>query len=260
MTSVPAPQPQANAYFASEWLQPPQHLSTEAGAHRVVWSLHYPRPHAVGYGYDIAAILGDETPIKPEGPWVLPGDYTVVLKVDGKEQRAPLHVSEDPRVPASPDDLKAQLAFSLDLDKAMERAWKGAGEMQAAHEQLDAIAHKLGNHPNDEALKKRVDELLARTAPGGRRRGGDGLVALSASFAGLESQQESADAAPTQPDRDGYADAAAKLDKAEGDWASTRKALDALAPDLKKAGFKPIVYPPMDRMHVDAPEGGQDMP
>ena len=262
MTSVPAPQPHAEQYFAKEWIQPPQHLSTEAGAHRAVWSLHYPRPHAVGYGFDIAAILGDETPISPAGPFVLPGDYTVVLKVDGKEQRAPLHVSEDPRVPASADDLKAELAFSLDLDKAMERAWKGAGEMQAAHEQLDAIAHKLGDHPKDAALKKRVDDLLVRTATGGggRRRGGDGLVALSASFAGLESQMESADAAPTQPDRDGYADAYGKLEKAEGDWAETRKALDALGADLKKAGFKPITYPTMDRMHVDAPEGGQDMP
>jgi hypothetical protein len=258
MTSTPAPQPPAQQYFASEWTQPPQHLSTEAGAHRAVWSLHYPRPHAAGYGYDIAAILGDETPIKPEGPFVLPGDYTVVLKVDGKEQRQRLHVTEDPRVPASFDDLKAELAFSLDLDKAMERAWKGAGEMQAAHEQLDAISHKLG--ARDAALKKRVDDLFTRTAAGGRRRGGDGLVALSASFAGLESQMESADAAPTQPDRDGYAESLAKLARAEADWASTRKALDELAPALKKAGFKPITYPAMDRMHVDAPEGGEDMP
>ena len=108
-----------------------------------------------------------------------------------------------------------------------------------------------------------MDELLTRTTSGGggrRRGGGGGFTALSGSFAGLESQMESADAAPTQPDRDGYADASGKLDKAESDWASTRKALDALAPDLKKAGFKSIVYPPMDRMHVDAREGGEDMP
>ena len=259
LTSVPAQQPPAEAYFAAEWTQPLQHLSTEAGAHRAVWSLHYPRPHAAGYGYDIAAILGDETPITPEGPWVTPGDYTVVLKVDGKAQRAPLHVTEDPRVPATADDLKAQLAFSLDLDRAMERAWKGAGEMQAAHEQLDAIAHS--DRLKDAALKSRIDALLARTAAsGGRRRGGDSLVGLSGAFATLESQQESADAAPTQPARDGYAESLAKLDKAEHDWAATRKDLDALAPDLKKAGFKPITYPPMDRMHVDAPEGGEDMP
>ncbi len=261
MTSVPAPQPQAEQYFTNEWIQPPKHLSTEAGAHRVVWSLHYPRPHTPGYGYSIAAIAGDETPMLPEGPWVLPGDYTVVLKVDGKEQRAPLHVTEDPRVPATADDLKAELALSLDLDKAMERAWKGAGETQAAHEQLDAISKKLG--AKDAALKARVDDLLARTTAGGgrgRRRGGDGFVALSGAFATIEAGLESADAAPTQPDRDGYAETLAKLEKADADWAATRKALDALAPDLKKAGFKPITYPPMDRMHVDAPEGGQDMP
>ena len=85
-------------------------------------------------------------------------------------------------------------------------------------------------------------------------------MALSATFGGLESQMESADAAPTQPDRDGNADAYGKLEKAEADWAATRKDLDALGADLKKAGFKPITYPTMDRMHVDAPEGGQDMP
>ena len=48
MTSVPAPQPQAEEYFAKEWTQPPQHLSTEAGAHRAVWSLVHSsaQPHA----------------------------------------------------------------------------------------------------------------------------------------------------------------------------------------------------------------------
>jgi photosystem II stability/assembly factor-like uncharacterized protein len=264
LSSTPEPRPEAEQYFAKEWTQPQAVLSRDAGAHRAVWSLHYPRPRAVGFGYSIAGIIGDDTPILPEGPFALPGDYTVVLKVDGKTERAPLKILADPRVTASADDLKASLAFSMQLDAAMEKAWRGAGEMGAAHTQLIEISKQLADRPKDAALKARVDDLVTRTQPGGRggrRGGGEGFVSLSGNFAGLEAAQESADAAPTGGQREGFADASAKLDAAWTAWTTLRDHdLAALSADLKKAGLKPVTYPALAQMTVEPAQGGQDLP
>ena len=65
-------------------------LSASAGAHRFVWDLRYPRPQAINYGYSIATTWDSDTPVTPEGPLVLPGNYQLVLQVDGKAYRAPL--------------------------------------------------------------------------------------------------------------------------------------------------------------------------
>jgi photosystem II stability/assembly factor-like uncharacterized protein len=262
LSSEPGPKLPANRYFAKAWVKPEPVLSREAGAHRAVWSLHYPRPHAMGYGYDIAASVTDGTPILPEGPFALPGDYTVVLKVDGKEQRQSLHVVEDPRVTASADDLRAQLAFSLDVGKAMERAWKGAAEMTAAHDQLVAADKALAGRPKDAELRARVETLMGRTMPGagGRRRGGEGFGGLSGNLTVLESGLESADAAPTAPDREGLADVQGRLDAAWAKWTDLRDHdLAQLSADLKKAGLKPLTYAALDRVRLEAPDYGEDI-
>jgi hypothetical protein len=36
----------AERYFTASWIKEPARLSAEAGAHRIVWDLRYPRPRA----------------------------------------------------------------------------------------------------------------------------------------------------------------------------------------------------------------------
>ncbi|HVQ28458.1 MAG TPA: glycoside hydrolase, partial [Vicinamibacteria bacterium] len=62
------------------WIRPPQALSAQPGMHRFIWDLHHPAPAVPedSRQYPIAAVVG-ETPTAPQGPWVLPGTYTVRL-------------------------------------------------------------------------------------------------------------------------------------------------------------------------------------
>ena len=95
----------AHRYFEKGWLAKTKHLYSTAGMHRFVWNLRYPRPSALQYRYSIAAIWTDGTPVVPEGPLVLPGRYTVSLRVNGKTYSRPLIIKLDPRVHVSEDDL-----------------------------------------------------------------------------------------------------------------------------------------------------------
>ncbi|HUK89457.1 MAG TPA: glycoside hydrolase, partial [Blastocatellia bacterium] len=83
------------------WIRRPRVLSGEAGMHRWVWDLHYPRPEWIPGSPPISAIRHD-TPLEPEGPAIAPGQYTVKLTVDGKTLTQPLTVKLDPRVTIPP--------------------------------------------------------------------------------------------------------------------------------------------------------------
>lgn len=73
----------ADTYFHEGWTRPDPRPSAQAGAHRLVWNLRHARPKAVEYKYSIAASWTDGTPVLPDGPLALPGEYRVSLLVDG---------------------------------------------------------------------------------------------------------------------------------------------------------------------------------
>jgi nucleotide-binding universal stress UspA family protein len=107
------------------WIRPPQVLSAQPGLHRFVWDLHQATPAAPAFSYPIAAVVGN-TPREPRGPWAVPGTYTLRLTVDGRTLTQPLRLKMDPRVKASPEDLRAQLDRSLDVAREMARVRDGA--------------------------------------------------------------------------------------------------------------------------------------
>ena len=96
----------ANRYFDKRWIKLAQNLSTDAGMHRFLWNLRYPRPEALHYEYSIAAVWTVGTPVEPMGPLVMPGKYKVVLTVNGKDYSQNLNVKLDPRVKVSESALK----------------------------------------------------------------------------------------------------------------------------------------------------------
>ena len=104
------------------WIRPPQVLSAQPGMHRFVWDLHHPAPAVPedSRQYPIAAVIG-ETPTAPQGPWVLPGTYTVRLTSGSTTSTRKLTVRMDPRVKASAADLRLQLDLSQKVAAALDR-------------------------------------------------------------------------------------------------------------------------------------------
>jgi len=96
------------------WIRPPQSLSTQRGFHRFLWDMHYPPLPGIEPDYPMSAVNRD-TPPSPTSPWVVPGEYTVVLTAGSKSYTQPLTVKMDPRVKMSQAELEQQLTFSQQL-------------------------------------------------------------------------------------------------------------------------------------------------
>jgi photosystem II stability/assembly factor-like uncharacterized protein len=120
------------------WIRPAQIPPAAAGMHRFVWDLRYTPPESTRHDYAMTAIYHD-TPRGPRGVIALPGQYTVKLTVDGKSYTQPLIVKMDPRVKASPADLKRQFDLATQVVEMMNKSHSGAlGGILTAIEGADA--------------------------------------------------------------------------------------------------------------------------
>jgi hypothetical protein len=141
----------ATVPFPMYWFQPPQRLSTDPGLHRFVWNLRYPNPTVPFPEYSMSTAYGQNTPMEPEGPQVLPGAYQVRLTVDGKSMTQKVSVTMDPRVRASADDLQKQFALEMKIYNALQQGNQALAEIHefyahnkgnaAMSQKLDALAH-----------------------------------------------------------------------------------------------------------------------
>ncbi len=124
--------------FPAYWIRPATVLSAEKGMRRFVWDLHYAPPENLPRSWPIAAVYKN-TASNPMGPWVLPGDYTVTLTVDGKRLRAPLTVTMDPRVTATPAELGEQFTLSMSCYRGLDQVQKLIGENRSLRSQIMSL-------------------------------------------------------------------------------------------------------------------------
>lgn len=185
------------------WLRPPPQLSSEPGMHRFLWDLHYAPVPGLNPAYPIAAVYRNTAP-NPTSPWVLPGQYTVELTVNGAKYTQPLTVKMDPRVKATTAVLAEQFRQSKDLYDRWLMLAPIATDARSIRSQLSDLRSRAPS----EALKSRIDALTeklanvagaeargpaAAAAPGGRLT----AAAASARIRTLFEIIQEVDAAPT---------------------------------------------------------------
>ncbi|HET7749085.1 MAG TPA: hypothetical protein VFK81_06875, partial [Terriglobales bacterium] len=90
-----------------------------------------------------------------------PGQYEVVLTVNGQEYRQPLTVRPDPRVHASLGDMQAQLALERKLAQAMNASYEAWQQAHAAHSALSEDQKGLTTKEATDSAKKLDDALSA---------------------------------------------------------------------------------------------------
>ena len=238
----------AERYFTKSWLAPPQALAASAGFHRFVWNLRWPRPPAIRFSYEISAVWGEGAPAAPQGPWVLPGRYTVILTADGKTYSTPLSVAEDPRIKVSAADLEASLALSQRIAGALAQARVGYGEQKAVAKQLAGV--------KDKSLQALVARITPKPVPGETTFESAGSL-----LAGLEGELELVDAAPTAAQQLVFDDAQTKLADVQRRWNAIKGGpLEQFNDALKKAGRKPLTIPPPDALSFAPSDDGDDLP
>jgi hypothetical protein len=93
------------------------------------------------------------------GPWVLPGDYTIKLRAGAKEVEKIVKVDVDPRVPATPADLEAQLTAGLALRDLTTRSNATVERANSLITQLTALQDRLNR--NGEGTPPGLKEIVS---------------------------------------------------------------------------------------------------
>ena len=172
--------PNARVYFADIWLGDPPRPGAKPGHNRFVWDLRYPAPPTLSSSYSIAAVPGRPTPARPQGAFVVPGTFEVRLTAGGQTVSQDLEIAMDPRVEVTSTELSSLLAFQEDVADALSRVVTLANEAQESSDGISSEARSIA----------RILTSLA-------------------------SDLESADAPPTDPQRDLYGEAIGRLAAAE---------------------------------------------
>jgi hypothetical protein len=205
------------------WFAPPAALSKKAGLNRFTWDLRYPAMKTMHYSYygnvldyieytlSDHAIPGEFPRELQPGPFVVPGEYSVVLDVNGKTYRQPLTVTLDPRVHASQSDLVQQLDAEKNISAQMAASYDG-------YEQVRAL----------------------RAAIAERQKSFSSNPANPASASPDSAKPDSAKPDSTKPD-------STKLDPAKKDAANALKALDDQAADIGDGKPEDLGIGPLNR-------------
>ena len=176
------------------WYRAPQILPATAGLHRFQWDVHYqpipdPAGSNTGGGLPMTATPFNTAP-NPGTPFVGPGNYTVRLTVGGRTYTQPITVRQDPRVTASPSELRDVYALTDSM------YWALAALRSAAAE----------------ALKAGVADSTA-----------DKVVASSSTVAALLNSLQSADVPPTASQRAAISTALRDAESALARWRALRR-------------------------------------
>jgi photosystem II stability/assembly factor-like uncharacterized protein len=133
------------------WFEPPDALSTHRGLNRFVWNLQWPHPDALAFSFRGAplnyieytlpdhAVFGNSPVNQPPGPFVVPGQYELILTVDGKTYRQSLTVTLDPRVHLSENDLEAQAELARQLDDWMNISFQAYIDLATLRERVNEL-------------------------------------------------------------------------------------------------------------------------
>lgn len=188
-----APKPDSVA-FPMYWFRPAETVSTMPGMHRFIWDLRYGLPPNPQPSYSMGTAFGQNTPVEPEGPQVLPGKYQVRFTVEGQSLTAPLEVTMDPRVKATAQELQTQFALEMKIYNAMQQTSQAMQAIQALLMSHSADDARL----NSAAALAGLDRSGAPAQPRARQQANTPtLTSVNGALERLAGVVDSADAAPT---------------------------------------------------------------
>ena len=180
-------------------LDPGPWMPVRAGVNRFVWNLRYP---------GATRLRGNKTGEEAErGPLVLPGTFQVRLTVGEHTLTESFEVVNDPRSPASLEELREQLDCLLAIRDRISAAYAGVWRIRETAGEVERWCARLSRHGGHEAALeagKTLCEALAAVESAlvlpGKQTDTFGLnrrVRLNAALASVISIVDSADARPT---------------------------------------------------------------
>jgi hypothetical protein len=217
--------------------------------HRFLWDMHYAPLPAERPDYPMQAIYHD-TPPAPSSPWVMPGNFTAKLTVNGKSYTESLAVKMDPRVRTTQADLLQQYTLSKQLYDDMATASKGLEQVRALREKLRQLRQSASQGGAADAITAFDQKLAALEGAGGGGRGGGGrgaatgpdtIATVNGSLGVLMRLIQEADVAPTTQAIAASADRRKAMASLLQRWATMKSQdLVTLNTQLKQAGLSEL--------------------
>ncbi|HXH38872.1 MAG TPA: hypothetical protein VNN08_09615, partial [Thermoanaerobaculia bacterium] len=206
---VPAAMDLKRLGTAPEWFTTPSTVSAAPGMHRFVWPLHYQAPAGV------TGRRGGGGGAFADGIWAPPGDYKVVLTVNGQKLTQPLTVVPDPRVNLPASAYAEQFALAREVEQTRASLAAALTEAAAFVKRTDI----------SEALRRKAVEVSGTIS-------GDDFTApppsessirfINLALGKLANAIDSADAAPTPDARASWAKLKPAADVALAAWAGVK--------------------------------------
>ncbi len=215
-------------------------VSAEAGLNRCGWNLRYE---------DATKLPGDKaTEELLAGPVAAPGNYRVELSVDGNTQTQDFEILPDPRIRASANDLRDQFDLLLQIRDKLAETHKTVLQIRDLKTQADAWAKRARGHAREKEIAdaaQAVQAALTAVEQELWQPDSDSALVppskLNSRLAALAEITAAADYAPTQPQREAFADLAARID------AQIARLRDVIAKDVaafnqlvREAGLEPV--------------------
>jgi photosystem II stability/assembly factor-like uncharacterized protein/molecular chaperone GrpE (heat shock protein) len=206
------------------WVRPQQILSAEAGSHRFTWDMHYTPLRNEPPSFPMSAIYQNTAPHET-APWVMPGNYTVRLTVNGISQIQQFTVKMDPRVKTSLKDLQKQHDLSLICYQGRQKSSQAIEEITAAQSKLEQIMSNAQADKKEslQKLDKEIAELKTRTRAGKETS----FVKVYGQFASLFEILEETDMPPTSQTVEGVGETQDQLKQLLATWESLKIKLSA---------------------------------
>lgn len=215
------------------WARPFHALSTKAGMHRFIWDMHLTPAPGFSPGLPMQAVPHD-TPAADHSPWVMPGQYTVKLTVDGHVYTRPLTIRMDPRVKTPMAGLQRQFALSKQMYDGLVKTWEAEEQIRALRTELEQRKARASGGAA-RAITAYQTQLDALT------KGSGSLMSVRRDLGGLLGVLQSADVAPTTQ----AAAAAANTSEALAKWITRWDALKTTGLAQVNAALKQANLPAM---------------
>ena len=194
-------------------LDPGPWMPVRAGVNRFVWDLRHPAA---------TRLRGNKTGEEAfRGPLALPGTYEVRLKLGERTLAAPFEVVNDPRSPASLEELREQLECLLGIHDKLSDLYAGVKRIRETREELGRWCTRLEADGHEEtaragrALRDALAEVESVLVLPGDQADSVGLhhrVRLNAALASVIGVVDAADARPPAAARALAAEYMAKID------------------------------------------------
>jgi hypothetical protein len=172
---------------------------------------------------------------------VAPGNYTVVLTVDGKSLEQPITVQMDPRVKVSAGDLQEQFDLSWQLYQLRMKLAPIGEKFDDLAEQLTKLRARAAEWPDVTGKLEAFAQTLAKFGPPHPRPGAPPSLFVLQSAVRLFNELQGSDAAPPAAVKAAVSDIQTKITPTMEAWKKlTEVDLPALNQQLKASGFPEI--------------------